>query len=128
MKYQNLAAIILILAGCSAHAADIKPGVVYDLGGKFDKSFNEGVWNGAKRFTADTGIEFQDFEVQTDSQRAQVLRTFARGGYDPILAVGFQYASALERIAAEFPETRFAIIDSEVHRPNVQSIVFREHE
>jgi len=128
VKYQNLAAIILILAGCSAHAADIKPGVVYDLGGKFDKSFNEGVWNGAKRFTADTGIEFQDFEVQTDSQRAQVLRTFARRGYDPILAVGFQYASALERIAAEFPETRFAIIDSEVHRPNVQSIVFREHE
>jgi len=128
MKYQNLAAIILILAGCSAHAADIRPGVVYDLGGKFDKSFNEGVWNGAKRFTADTGIEFRDFEVQTDSQRVQALRTFARRGYDPILAVGFQYASALERIAAEFPETRFAIIDSEVHRPNVQSIVFREHE
>ena len=128
MKYQNLAAIILILAGGWAHAADIRPGVVYDLGGKFDKSFNEGVWNGAKRFTADTGIEFRDFEVQADSQRVQALRTFARRGYDPILAVGFQYASALERIAAEFPETRFAIIDSEVHRPNVQSIVFREHE
>ena len=128
MKYQNLAAIILILAGCSAHAADIRPGVVYDLGGKFDKSFNEGVWNGAKRFAADTGIEFRDFEVQTDSQRVQALRTFARRGYDPILAVGFQYASALERIAAEFPETRFAIIDSEVHQPNVRSIVFREHE
>lgn len=128
MKYQNLAAIILILAGCSAHAADIRPGVVYDLGGKFDKSFNEGVWNGAKRFTADTGIEFREFEVQTDSQRVQALRTFARRGYDPILAVGFQYAPALERIAAEFTETRFAIIDAEVHRPNVQSIVFREHE
>ena len=128
MKYQNLAAIILILAGGWAHAADIRPGVVYDLGGKFDKSFNEGVWNGAQRFTADTGIEFRDFEVQADSQRVQALRTFARRGYDPILAVGFQYASALERIAAEFPETRFAIIDSEVHRPNVQSIVFREHE
>ena len=128
MKYQNLAAIILILAGCSAHAAEIRPGVVYDLGGKFDKSFNEGVWNGAKRFTADTGIEFREFEVQTDSQRVQALRTFARRGYDPILAVGFQYAPALERIAAEFAETRFAIIDAEVHRPNVQSIVFREHE
>ena len=128
MKYQNLAAIILILAGGWAQAADIRPGVVYDLGGKFDKSFNEGVWNGAQRFTADTGIEFRDFEVQADSQRVQALRTFARRGYDPILAVGFQYASALERIAAEFPETRFAIIDSEVHRPNVQSIVFREHE
>ena len=108
MKYQNLAAIILILAGCSAHAAEIRPGVVYDLGGKFDKSFNEGVWNGAKRFTADTGIEFREFEVQTDSQRVQALRTFARRGYDPILAVGFQYAPALERIAAEFAETRFA--------------------
>ena len=128
MRYQVLAAALLILACCPVHAADIKPGVIYDLGGKFDKSFNEGVWNGARQFTADTGIEFRDFEIQTDSQRVQALRTFARRGHDPILAVGFQYASSLEKVASEFPETRFAIIDAVVDQPNVQSIVFREHE
>lgn len=130
MKYQSPAAVVLtlVLACCPVHAADIKPGVLYDLGGKFDKSFNEGVWNGARQFTTDTGIEFRDFEVQSDSQRIQALRTFARQGFDPVLAVGFQYASAIETVAPEFPETRFAIIDAVVDQPNVQSIVFREHE
>ena len=123
-----LAAIAALLTSCAAGAADVKPGVVYDLGGKFDKSFNEGVYNGAAKFAADTGIEFREFEVQNDSQRVQALRNFARRGQDPILAVGFQYASALDKVAPEFPETRFAIIDAVVDRPNVQSIIFREHE
>ena len=121
------AAAVLLVAG-SAGAAAVKPAVVYDLGGKFDKSFNEGVYNGAAKFSADTGIEFREFEVQTDSQRVQALRNFARRGQDPILAVGFQYASAMDKVAPEFPDTRFAIIDSVVDHPNVQSIVFREHE
>ncbi len=130
VNYQGLAGFVLtlVLACSPIHAADIKPGVLYDLGGKFDKSFNEGVWNGARQFTADTGIEFRDFEVKTDSQRAQALRTFARQGFDPVLAVGFQYAPAMEEVAPQFPETRFAIIDAVVDQPNVQSIVFREHE
>ena len=129
-QIRNLCAagIAAVLAAATGSAADIKPGVVYDLGGKFDKSFNEGVWNGAQRFTADTGIEFREFEVQTDSQRVQALRNFARRGNDPILAVGFQYASALEKVAPEFPETRFSIIDSVIDLPNVQSIVFKEQE
>ena len=121
------AAAALLTLG-SAGAAGVKPGVVYDLGGKFDKSFNEGVYNGAVQFRTDTGTEFREFEVQIDSQRVQALRNFARRGQDPILAVGFQYASALEKVAPEFPETRFAIIDAVVDQPNVQSIVFKEHE
>ena len=120
------AAAALLVAGSAA--AEVKPAVVYDLGGKFDKSFNEGVYNGAAKFSTDTGIEFREFEVQTDSQRVQALRNFARRGQDPILAVGFQYASAMGKVAPEFPDTRFAIIDSVVDHPNVQSIVFREHE
>ena len=76
------------LAG-TAGAAEVKPGIVYDLGGKFDKSFNEGVYDGAVKFRTDTGIDFREFEVQTDSQRVQALRNFARRGHDPILAVGF---------------------------------------
>ena len=128
MKHLFAAAAAALLAAGFASAADVRPAVVYDLGGKFDKSFNEGVYNGAAKFSADTGIEFREFEVQTDSQRVQALRNFARRGQDPILAVGFQYASAMDKVAPEFPDTRFAIIDSVVDHPNVQSIVFREHE
>ena len=128
MKRLFVAAAAALLIAGSAGAADVKPAVVYDLGGKFDKSFNEGVYNGAVKFRDETGIEFREFEVQTDSQRVQALRNFARRGQDPILAVGFQYASALEKVAPGFPDTRFAIIDAVVDQPNVQSIVFREHE
>ena len=128
MKRLLLAAVAAFVTSSSAVAADVSPAVVYDLGGKFDKSFNEGVYNGAVKFRTDTGIDFREFEVQTDSQRVQALRNFARRGQDPILAVGFQYASALGKVAPEFPDTRFAIIDAVVDQPNVQSVVFREHE
>ena len=128
MKRLCLAAFAALMASSVATAGDIEPAVVYDVGGKFDKSFNEGVYDGAAKFRADTGIDFREFEVQTDSQRVQALRNFARRGLDPILAVGFQYASALDNVAPEFPDTRFAIIDAVVEQPNVQSIVFKEHE
>ena len=55
-------------------AADIKPAVIYDMGGKFDKSFNEGVWNGVKKFTEETGIEVMEFEVTNETQREQAMR------------------------------------------------------
>ena len=108
----------------AAFAADIKPAIVYDLGGKFDKSFNEGVFHGAEKFTKDTGIEFRDFEIKNDAEREQAMRKFARDGYSPIVAVGFSQASAVEKVSAEFPDTKFAIIDMVVEKPNVQSIVF----
>jgi len=116
------------LASTSAFAADVKPAVVYDLGGKFDKSFNEGVFNGATKFKKDTGIAFRDLEIQNDAQREQVLRHFAKDGYSPIMTVGFAWATALGKIADEFPNTKFGIIDMVVDKPNVQSIVFKEHE
>ncbi len=112
----------------AAHAAEVKPAVVYDLGGKFDKSFNEGVFNGAKRFTKETGIKFRDLEIQNDAQREQVLRKFAKDGYSPIMTVGFAWATALGKVADEFPKTKFGIIDAVVDKPNVQSIVFKEQE
>ncbi|MGI9480856.1 MAG: BMP family lipoprotein [Hyphomicrobiales bacterium] len=112
----------------SAQAADIKPAVVYDLGGRFDKSFNEGVYNGAERFKKDKNIAYRDFEVQNDSQREQALRNFARKGFSPIVAVGFAHAAAVEKVAGEFPDIKFAIIDMVVDKPNVSSIVFKEHE
>ena len=102
--------------------------MVYDLGGKFDKSFNEGVFNGAKRFKKESGVDFRDLEIQNDAQREQVLRKFAKDGYSPIMTVGFAWATALGKIADEFPNTKFGIIDMVVDKPNVQSIVFKEHE
>jgi len=106
----------------------IKPAVVYDKGGKFDKSFNEGVFIGADRFRKETGVEFRDFEPANDAQIEQALRRFARDGHSPIIAVGFSQATALQKVAAEFPDLKFTIIDMVVELPNVQSIVFKEQE
>jgi len=120
--------ICAAFAARQASAAELKPAIVYDLGGRFDKSFNEGVYNGAERFRKETGIAYRDFELQNDAQREQALRRFARDGNDPIIAVGFSQASAVEKIAKEFPGTRFAIIDMVVKEPNVDSILFKEEE
>ena len=117
-----------LMATTAAFAADVKPAVVYDLGGKFDKSFNEGVFNGATKFKKDTGVDFRDLEIQNDAQREQVLRKFAKDGYSPIMTVGFAWATALGKVADEFPQTKFGIIDMVVDKPNVQSIVFKAEE
>jgi basic membrane protein A and related proteins len=122
----GLAAVVAYTGMASAQ--EIKPAIVYDIGGKFDKSFNEGVFNGAEQFKKATGVEFRDFEIKTDAEREQALRRFARDGYSPVLAVGFSQAAALEKVAKEFPNTKFAIIDMVVDQPNVQSIVFKEQE
>src|SRR5271165_758694 len=113
----------------AAYAADaVKPAVIYDLGGKFDKSFNEGVFNGATKFSKETGVAFRDLEIQNDAQREQVLRKFAKDGFSPIIMPGFAWATALGKIADEFPNTKFAIIDAFVDKPNVQSMNFRADE
>ncbi|WP_230530309.1 BMP family lipoprotein [Microvirga roseola] len=123
-----LAGLAFSASAAFAQQGSIKPAIVYDLGGKFDKSFNEGVHTGAEQYKKDTGTEYRDFEPQNDAQREQALRRFARDGYSPILAVGFSQESALKKVADEFPNTKFAIIDAVVEKPNVQSIVFKEHE
>jgi len=123
-----LAGLAFSATAAFAQASVFKPAVVYDLGGKFDKSFNEGVSAGAERFKKETGTEYRDFEPQNDAQREQALRRFARDGFSPILAVGFSQETALKKVADEFPNVKFAIIDAVVEKPNVQSIVFKEHE
>ncbi|WP_372687139.1 BMP family protein [Bosea sp. (in: a-proteobacteria)] len=122
-----LAGVALSAVAAMAQSA-IKPAVVYDKGGKFDKSFNEGVFIGAEKFKAETGVEFRDFEPTNDAQIEQALRRFARDGHSPIIAVGFSQATALQKVAAEFPNLKFTIIDMVVDLPNVQSVVFKEHE
>jgi basic membrane protein A len=112
----------------AAGAADFQPAIIFDLGGKFDKSFNEAAYNGGERFKNETGIAYLEFEVTNESQRDQALRRMVQRGASIIVAVGFGYATPLDAIAQEAPDTKFAIIDSVVDRPNVQSIVFKEHE
>ncbi|MBA1158653.1 BMP family lipoprotein [Microvirga mediterraneensis] len=123
-----LAGLAFSASAAFAQQAAFKPAIVYDLGGKFDKSFNEGVHTGAEKFKKDTGTDYRDFEPQNDAQREQALRRFARDGFSPIVAVGFSQESALKKVAEEFPKTQFAIIDAVVEKPNVESIVFKEHE
>ena len=124
---------LLIGAGLAALTAapvlaEDKPALIYDVGSKFDKSFNEGAFHGADRFKKETGVAFRDIELSNDVQREQAMRKFAHEGYSPILVIGFAQADALTKVASEFPETKFAIVDSIVDKPNVQSIVFKEQE
>ena len=126
--FLGAAAAATMLVASASWAQDIKPAVVFDMGGKFDKSFNEGIFNGAERFAAETGIAYRDAEVTAEAQREQFLRKFAQQGFDPVIAVGFAQGPALTKVATEFPDTRFSIIDMVVDLPNVQSIIFKEHE
>lgn len=120
-------ALAAVLA-TGAIAETFKPAVVYDFGGRNDRSFNEAAYKGAQKFEKRTGIKFRDFEVQNPSQREQALRNFARRGLDPIITIGFAQAAALEKVAKEFPDTHFAIVDAVVDLPNVRSIIFKEGE
>ena len=122
------AALAFVMASGAAAATEIKPAVVFDMGGKFDKSFNEGIYNGLEKFRNETGIAYREFEVTNETQREQALRRMAQRGSDPVIAVGFAQAPALDKVAREFPDTRFTIIDMVVDLPNVQSVVFKEHE
>lgn len=123
-----LAGVALSAVAAWAQSQTIKPAIVYDKGGKFDKSFNEGVFIGAEKFKKETNVDFRDFEPTNDAQIEQALRRFARDGHSPIIAVGFSQATALQKVAAEFPNLKFTIIDMVVELPNVQSVVFKEHE
>lgn len=118
----------MLLAASAASAADINPAVVFDMGGKFDKSFNQGVYDGVERFKEESGIEYQEFEVTNETQREQAIRRMARRGANPILGVGFAQAGPMEAVAKDYPDTQFTLIDGKVDLPNVQSVLFKEQE
>ncbi len=112
----------------TAFAAEFLPAVVFDMGGKFDKSFNEAAYNGAEKFKKDTGIAYREFEVTNVAQREQALRNMARRGAKVVVAMGFAQATAVGIVAKEFPDVKFTLIDMVVDLPNVQSVIFKEHE
>jgi len=116
-----------------APESDIKVGMAYDVGGRGDQSFNDSAAAGLDQAVEEFGIESEEGEAsdgEAESQREERLRTFADAGYDPIIAVGFAYAASVGKVAAEYPDIHFAIIDdaSLVDVPNVASLTFAEHE
>jgi basic membrane protein A and related proteins len=115
----------LLLSTAAAHA---QPAVIYELGGKNDKSFGEAAWRGAERWKKEGGKTYLEFEIANAAQREQAARRFAERGANPIVGIGFPQASAIDKVARDFPKLQFAIVDMVVDLPNVQSFVFREHE
>jgi len=129
MKFKQLSMTIaaLCLAG-SAAAATPKLGIVYDAGGKFDKSFNQSASEGVTRFKKETGINVIEAQASSDTQAEQVLRGLARKKLDLIAAIGFAQAQAVQKVAKEFPDVRFVLIDSIAQGNNINSVMFKEHE
>ena len=124
--FPALAAIVALSA--SAPAAEFFPAIVYDMGGKFDRSFNQSASEGVGKFRKETGISAREFEITNAAQREQAFTQLARRGAAVIVGTGFTQASAIEKVAKQFPQVKFAIIDAVVDLPNVLSINFREQE
>ena len=116
------------LGAMLAGSAMADPAVIYDLGGKFDKSFNEAAFNGATQWAKDTGGVFHDLEIQAEAQREQAVRKFAQAGYSPIVVTGFSFADTLTKVAPDFPNIHFVQIDSVVNAPNVESVVYKSND
>ena len=112
----------------TAGLATAEPAIIYDLGGKFDKSFNEAAYNGAEKWAKETGGTYKELEMQDEAQREQALRRLAEAGSNPIVMTGFAFGDVLNTVAPDYPDTKFAIVDMVVEQPNVKSVVFNEHE
>ena len=129
MNFRKRASVVLLaISGVAAFGVAAEPAIVYDLGGKFDKSFNEAAYRGMEQWKKETGKQYLEFEVSNESQREQAIRRMAERGASPIIAMSFSQASAIEKVAKEFPKLQFAIVDDIVKQPNVQSVIFKEHE
>ncbi|SDD19103.1 BMP family lipoprotein [Actinokineospora iranica] len=113
-------------------ASSIKLGLAYDIGGRGDQSFNDSAARGLDKAEAEFGIDIKELEAaagETDAQKEDRLRQLAEGGYNTIIAVGFAYAPALKKAAADYPDVKFALIDSEdAQGPNIANLVFAEQE
>ena len=123
MKHLLGASALLAL---TAGAALADPAIIYDVGGKNDKSFNEAAFGGAERWKAETGGSYKELEMQNEAQREQALRQLAEEGANPIVMTGFAFGDVLNTVAPDYPDTKFAIIDMVVDQPNVKSVVFTE--
>jgi basic membrane protein A len=125
-------AIILSLCLSSivfAAEAPLKVGMVFDVGGKGDKSFNDSAFRGLEWAEENLGIEFLELEPGADADREVNLRNLAMMGYDLVIGVGFLFTDSISAVADEFPDTKFAIVDGFIpDKPNVVSLLFKEQD
>ncbi len=124
----------LLGAACRSQtrAADdrskVHVGIVFDIGGKDDRSFNAAAWEGVRRAAQDFPIVLRDVEPGDPTSIEPAMRAFAERNYDLIIGVGFAQAPIMEQVAKDYPRLNFAIIDGVIDLPNVASLVFKEHE
>lgn len=123
-SFLGAAASLALTAG----AALAEPAIIFDLGGKFDKSFNEAGFNGAEKWAKDTGGSYLEVELQSEAQREQALRRFAEAGANPVITMGFAMSTPISEVAPDYPDTTFVTIDGWSDAPNVLNVAFSEHE
>jgi basic membrane protein A and related proteins len=124
---------LVFLSGCGGASAvedksKIKVGIVFDIGGKDDRSFNAAAWEGVQRAAKDFPIVLRDIEPGTPNAIEPAMRAFAERHFDLIIGVGFAQAPIMEQVAKDYPNIQFAIIDGNIELPNVASLQFKEHE
>lgn len=113
----------------------IKVGIVFDIGGKNDRSFNAAAWEGVRRAEKDLDISLRDVEPGNPTSIEPAMRAFAEKGFDLIIGVGFAQGPIMQKVANDYPNIKFAIVDGVIFeadrktpKKNVASLVFREHE
>jgi len=115
-----------------AASSTLKVGLAYDIGGRGDQSFNDAAAAGLDKAKADLKIpearELSASPGETEAQKEERLRLLASSGFNPIIAVGFAYSGATGKVAKEFPDVKFGIVDDAVEGPNISNLLFAEHE
>ena len=127
----SVLAATAFVAPAATAASKVKVGLAYDIGGRGDKSFNDSAAAGLDAAKKKFGVTAKEVTVTqgTDSEREDKLRLLAKAGYNPIIAVGFLYAGPIKKVAFDYPETQFAIIDdASVDLLNVAGLVFAEEQ
>jgi len=117
-----------IAPAAMASGPKIRVGVVFDKGGRDDRSFNAAAWRGLEEAKKQLGIDAKYVEAMDDNAYEPAIRTFARKRFDLTIAIGFSQAESMSRVAADFPGQRFALVDAVSSQPNVRSLLFSDHE
>src|SRR5207247_8201517 len=120
----GLPACTSVLGKRDESGGKLKVGIVFDIGGKDDKSFNAAAWEGVKRAKQELGIFLRDVEPGDPTSIEPSMRAFAERGYDLIVGVGFAQAPIMNDGARYYPNLKFAIIDCLIDLPNVTSLIF----
>ncbi|MFG3096002.1 BMP family protein [Streptomyces sp. NPDC048202] len=118
-------------AGSSGDGKGVKIGLAFDVGGRGDHSFNDSAARGTDKASKEFGGSVKDLTAKstdTEADREQRLSDLADAGYNPIVAVGYAYATSVDKVAAKYPKTSFGIVDSVVKAPNADSITFTEEQ